>query len=130
MAINWLEVLGWGEEQLEDLRYTGFAYLRQGKYDIALPFFEALTVLAPMNSYDLQTLGAIFLQLNKPAEAIPYFNRALEIEVHRAPVLINLAKALVMVGHVNEGLELAMALQNDRDKAIANSARALVMAYT
>ena len=25
--INWQETLGWNEEQLEDLRYTGYAYI-------------------------------------------------------------------------------------------------------
>jgi predicted Zn-dependent protease len=130
MAINWMEVLKWTEEQLEDLRYTGFAYLRQGKYDIAVPFFEALIVLDPNNSYDVQMLGAIYLQLNQPDRAIPYLNRALEIEVHRAPVLINLSKALLMIGRTKEGLELANALQKDRDRSIANTARALVLAYS
>ena len=45
--INWRDKLGWDEDQLEDLRFAGYAYLRQGKYDIALAFFEALTVLDP-----------------------------------------------------------------------------------
>jgi hypothetical protein len=37
--INWLEKLKWSGEQLDDLQTAGFAYIRQGKYDIALPIF-------------------------------------------------------------------------------------------
>jgi regulator of sirC expression with transglutaminase-like and TPR domain len=68
--INWLEKLGWKEEHIEDLRYTGYSYIRQGKYDIALPFFEALTILDPESVYDAQTLGAIYLEINEPAKAL------------------------------------------------------------
>ena len=45
--INWLEELEWGEDQIEELRIAGYAYLRQGKYDIALKFFKALVILDP-----------------------------------------------------------------------------------
>lgn len=38
--INWRETLGWSEEILEEMRYIGFAYIRQGKYDIAIPFLK------------------------------------------------------------------------------------------
>ncbi len=38
--INWRESLGWSEEVLEEMRATGYAYIRQGKYDIALPFLK------------------------------------------------------------------------------------------
>ena len=50
--INWKDHLGWSEEQLEDLRYTGFSYIRQGKYEIALAFFEALVILDPSSVYN------------------------------------------------------------------------------
>jgi hypothetical protein len=41
-----------------------------------------------------------------------------------------MAKALFMLGKVDEGLQLADALKNDRDKTIANPAKALILAYT
>ena len=59
-TIKWMERLGWTEEHIEDLRYTGYSYVRQGKYDIALAFFEALAVLEPESAYDAQMLGAIY----------------------------------------------------------------------
>jgi predicted Zn-dependent protease len=128
--INWMEKLGWTDENTEDLRYTGFSYVRQAKYDIALPFFEALVVLEPDNAYDIQMLGALYLQLNQPEMAVPCFNRALELDTNHSPTLLNMAKALFMLGKVDEGLQLADALKNDRDKTIANPAKALILAYT
>src|ERR1700722_12917923 len=62
--INWKKELNWNEDQLDDLRFMAYAYIRQGKYDIALPIFEALSVIDSDNAYDAQTLGAIYLQLN------------------------------------------------------------------
>lgn len=38
--INWLQTLNWNDEQLEEMRYIGYAYVRQGKYDIALSFLR------------------------------------------------------------------------------------------
>lgn len=44
---NWLEILGWGSAEIDDLRIVAYSYLKQGIYDTALTFFNALTVLAP-----------------------------------------------------------------------------------
>ena len=49
--VNWLETLGWGEDELDDLRFVGYSYIKQGKYDTALTFFEALIVLSKNHSY-------------------------------------------------------------------------------
>lgn len=127
--INWMQELGWTDEQLEDLRYTGYSYLRQGKYDIALPFFEALVVLDPDSAYDAQTLGALYLQLNNPVKALKAFDRALKIETDHGPTLLNLTKALFMLGKKDEGLKLANILKNEPDASISNVAKALILAY-
>ena len=128
--INWLEKLGWTEENVEDLRYTGYAYVRQGKYDIALNFFEALAVLTPDEVYDAQTLGAIYLQLNKPQQAIIHFERALKLDPHHVPTLVNLSKTLFMIGRKQEGLKICHILKKDADPNIANVAKALILAYS
>lgn len=128
--INWLKSLGWNQEQLEDLRNAGYAYIRQGKYDIALPFYEALTVLDPESAYDAQTLGAIHLQLNNPVKALKYFDKALKINAEHSATLLNVAKALFMLGRKEEGLKLAQILSNEKDIAISNVARALILAYS
>lgn len=128
--INWQEKLGWNEEHLDDLRNTAFAYIRQGKYDIAKPIFEALVVLNHENAYDAQTLGALYLQLNNPTKALLYFEKALTIEGDHGPTLINVAKALFMLGKKEEGLRLVEILKNEPDFIIANTAKALIMAYS
>jgi tetratricopeptide (TPR) repeat protein len=128
--INWRETLGWTDEQLEDLRMTGYAYIRQGKYDIALKFFEALSVLDHDSAYDAQTLGAIYLQINNPTKALKCFDKALKIDADHAPTLLNLTKALFMLGKKEEGLKLANILKNEKDSFISNTAKALILAYS
>lgn len=127
--INWRDKLGWTEEQLDEMRFAGFSYIRQGKYDIALPFFQALVVLDPESSYDSQTLGALHLQMNNPELALKALDRALKIEADHGPSLLNLAKALFMLGRKEEGLKLAEILSREKDPAIANIAKALLLAY-
>lgn len=129
-GINWVDKLGWNEEQIEDLRYTGYSYIRQGKYDIALTFFEALTVLNPENAYDHQTLGALYIELGMPNKALKPLDKALQIEGDHAPTLLNLMKAFFMLGKVEEGLRLANILKNERIPAVSNMAKALLLAYS
>lgn len=128
--IKWREALGWTEEQLEDLRYTGYAYLRQGKYDIAISFFEALTVLDPESAYDAQTLGALYLQINNPQKALKCFDKALKLDADHGPTLLNLCKAFFMLGKKEEGLKLAHLLKNETDPRISNTAKALILAHS
>ncbi len=125
-----MKELKWTPEHLEDLRYTGYAYLRQGKYDIAINFFEALTIIDPESAYDAQTLGALYLQKGDPKAAIKWLDRALKIETDHAPTLLNMCKALFMVGRKEEGLKLANILKKESNLAIANVATALILAHS
>jgi predicted Zn-dependent protease len=127
--INWVEKLNWTDEHMEDLCYTGYSYIRQGKYDIALAFFEALAILEPHNPYHLQTLGAVYLELNQPAKALQYFDRALKLEHHHSPTLLNLAKAFFVMDKREEALKLVHILKMDSNLTIANTAKALILAY-
>jgi tetratricopeptide (TPR) repeat protein len=130
-SINWMKRLGWSDEHIEDLRYTGFSYIRQGKYDIALAFFEALVILEPESAYDAQTLGALYLQLNQPHKALKCFDRALKLETtDHGPTLLNLAKTFFAMGKKEEGLKLAQILKNEQNPAVANLAKALILAYS
>jgi tetratricopeptide (TPR) repeat protein len=128
--INWCEKLGLKDDHLDDLRLTGYAYLRQGKYDIAISFFEALTVLEPESAYDSQTLGALYIQLNKPKDALKWLERALKMEGDHSPTLLNLCKTFFMLGKKEDGLKLASILKNDLSPSISNVAKALILAYS
>lgn len=126
--IDWTKKLNWTSEQLDDLRFTGYAYLKQGKYDIAITFFEALAVLDPESAYDSQTLGALYLQMNEPKKALKWLDQALKIEGDHGPTLLNLCKALFMLGKKEEGLKLAHILKNEPNLQISNVAKALILA--
>lgn len=128
--IDWGKKLNWNHEQYEDLRYAGYAYLRQGKYDIAVSFFEALTVLDPSSAYDSQTLGALYLQMGQPQKAIKWLDHALKIEADHGPTLLNLCKALFMLGKKQEALKLANILKNEPSVVISNTAKALILAHS
>ncbi len=129
-TMNWMEKLGWTEEHIEDLRHTGYSYIRQGKYEIALTFFEALTILDPHQPYDMQTLGALYLEMNQPAKALQYFDRALKLEKDHGPTLLNVAKALLIMGRKTEGLKIAHVLKENPDGKVSNIAKALILAYS
>ncbi len=127
--VNWLEMLRWGDEQIEDLRTTGYAYIRQGKYNIGIPFFEALNVLEPENAYNAQTLGALYVQVGNPAKALRFLDKALKLEPRHGPTLLNLAKAFLMLGNKKEGLKLARILKKQKDKTLRSMAEALILAF-
>jgi tetratricopeptide (TPR) repeat protein len=130
-SINWMDKLKWTEEHIEDLRYTGFSYIRQGKYDIALAFFEALEILDPESAYDAQTLGALYLQLNQYQKALKCFDRALKLETEdHGPTMLNLAKTFFAMGKKEEGLKLVNILKNEKNPIVANVAKALLLAYS
>jgi tetratricopeptide (TPR) repeat protein len=128
--VNWKETLKWEQEQLDDLRFAGYSYLRQGKYDIAFTFFEALTILDPNNSYDNQTLGALYLQLGNPIKAMQYLDKALELEPNHVHTLLNLSKTMFLLGRKEEGLKLAKTLSKHKEPSVANIAKALLLAYS
>ncbi|MBM3202145.1 MAG: tetratricopeptide repeat protein [Chlamydiae bacterium] len=128
--VEWKQVLGWGEEEISDLRFVGYSYIKQGHYKTALKFFEALTVLEPESAYDMQTLGAIYLQLGDNLAALTTLEKALRLEAHHPATLLNRAKALLLLGYNKQGIMQAKALEGHPNLAIANQAEALLLAYT
>lgn len=127
--VNWLEVLDWGKDELEDLRFVGYSYLKQGKYDIALTFFDALVVLEPDNPYDLQTLGALHLQLSNNLLALNFIERSLKFAPDHLPTRLNRAKALFALGYKRQATRESEELTKCDDLSIADQASALLLAY-
>jgi tetratricopeptide (TPR) repeat protein len=126
---NWLEILGWGNAEIDDLRIVAYSYLKQGLYDIALTFFNALAVLAPPTFYDLQTVGALHLQMGNGLQALDYLDRALKLDPTHLPTQMNRAKAFFMLGYKRQGLVTATELAKNENKDIASQASALILAY-
>ena len=127
--VNWLEILGWGKEEISDLRSAAYSYIKQGIYDVALTFFDALSVLSPPIPYDLQTIGALYLQVGNGIKSLDYLDRALKMDPTHLPSQLNRAKALFMLGYKRQGLIQAMELEKCPDQDIASQASALILAY-
>lgn len=127
--IDWLSILGWNKEELEDLRFVGYSYIKQGKYDIAITFFEALVILAPESAYDLQTLGALYLQKGNNLMALNYIEKAIKLDPTHLPTLLNRTKALFALGYKRQALAQARALEKCAQEQIADQAQALILAY-
>ena len=128
-GINWLEILGWKQEQIEDLRYLAISYIKQGIYDTALTFYNSLAVLTTPTVYDLQTLGALHLQFGNGLKALDYLDQALKLVPHHLPTQLNRARALFLLGYKRQGLAQAIELEKSTDRSIASAASALVLAY-
>ena len=124
-----MDRLGWSHEEIADLRYAAYSYIKQGIYDVALTFFDALSVLSPPIAYDLQTMGALHLQLGNGLKALDFLDRALKMEPGHPPTQLNRAKALFMLGYKKQGLVQALALEKSEDQEMATQASALVLAY-
>jgi tetratricopeptide (TPR) repeat protein len=127
---EWLDLLGWSADEMEDIRFVGYSYVKQGKYQEALKFFEALVVLAEGNLYDLQTLGALYLETGNNLSALNYLERALKIDSSHEPTLLNRAKALFLLGYKRQALAQSSQLERSSDALVANQARALTLAYS
>ena len=127
--INWLDILGWNDAQLEDLRFVGYSYIKQGNYDIALKFFEALTVLNTKSAYDLQTLGALYLQTGNNLSALDFLERAIKLDNTHGPSLLNRAKALFLLGYKKQAVDQVHLLEKHPSPEIASQAKALANAY-
>lgn len=129
-TVNWRQVLGWTESQVEELSLTGYYYIRQGKYDVALPFYEALIIVDAEKAYNWQTLGALYLELGNTKEAVEHLEKALEMNPKHAPTLLNHTKALIELGELKRGLKMAKVLKNHSNSQISSFASALLLAYS
>jgi len=128
--VNWRELLGWNKEQLEELRFSGFTFLREGKYEKALLFFKTLVLLDPESAYDAQTLGALYLQMGDGERALEALNASLEIEPDHEPTLLNKVKTLLLLQRREEAFSIARQLQKSADLTISGDASALILAYS
>jgi len=127
--VSWLDLFGWTEDDLNGLRFVAYSYIQQRHYEIALKIFEALVVLSPSSSYDLQTLGALYLEIGDNLKALTYLDRALVYEPEHGVTLLNQAKALILLGYYKQGLRQMAVLKGHSDAIISRQAEALLMAY-
>ena len=125
----WKETLDWNDNTLKDIRFVGFAYIKEGHYETALKIFEGLLVLSEDNPYDLKTLGALHLQVGNPLLALQYLDKSLKKDPSDLQVQLNRTKALLTLGYRKQGISEARRLSYSSDETIAKSARALLLAF-
>jgi predicted Zn-dependent protease len=128
--MTWRKHLNWTEKQINDLRYAGYSYLKEGKYDIAITIFEVLIIVDNNNTYNMQTLGALYLENRKSIDALKYLDKALKSEPKHLPTLLNKAKALFTLGHTKQAIVISKELQKCEDTKIKNQAEALVLSFS
>jgi predicted Zn-dependent protease len=126
--MGWVDALGWTEETIQDLRALAYSYIQQGVYDVALTIFNALAVLTKQTVYDLQTLGALHLQLGNGLQALEYLDAALQEDPLHLPTQLNKAKALFILGRVEQGIAQAKLVAGQSEVELANQAEALIFA--
>ena len=127
--MNWLDLLNWSEMQTDELRSIGFSYLQQGKYDLAMVFFEALTILEADNPQDMQTLGALHLEKGNNLKALEYLDRSLQVKSDSS-TLLNRVKVLFKLGYKGQAITEARLLLKSDSSDIALQAQALIMAFS
>ena len=79
--------------QEEAIRTLGEAYLRQGKYRVALKHLKKAEALYPSDHLLQDDLGLAYLYLKDPDLAIFHFKKALEIKDDYSPARNNLGNA-------------------------------------
>lgn len=122
--------MGWNDQQLDELRLSGFSFLREGKYDKALLFFQTLVIVDPKSSYDSQTLGALYLQMGEKEKALKSLNQALQLQPSHEPTLLNKAKTLLLLDRKEEAFIIARNLLTSQDPSISGDASAIIAAYS
>lgn len=75
-----------------------------GDYATALAQYQAAVERNPQDAESLSNLGQVLVRLNRPKEAIPFFERALAILPSRWAYQFNLARALGLTGQWAESV--------------------------
>lgn len=126
---NWLERIGWSNNEIEDIRLIAYLYVKQGQYKTALILFEGLLLLKPENVYDLQSIGGIHLQMKNPLLALQYFDRALKVNPDHELTKLNRMKALLALGYRKQAYRASQDLLQSPNKEYAQTAEALLLSY-
>lgn len=120
------EELAISDDAIDQMRAMGYLYVRQGAYAIALKVFDALIALNPGVAYDLQTVGAIYLQQGDPLRSLEYLDRALQIEPEHPFTQLNRAKALLLLGYKKQSFQQAATLLRAKNPEVVAQAAALI----
>ena len=76
-----------------------------GDYATSLAQFQVAIEKNPQDADSLSNLGQVLVRLNRPADAIPYLQRAVAIAPDRWAYQFNLARALGLMGRMAESIQ-------------------------
>lgn len=93
------------KSQAEAIRNLGEAYLRQGKYRVALKQLKKAEEIYPSDHILQDDLGLAYLYLKDPDQAIFHFKKALEIKGNYTPARNNLGNAYAEKKEWNKAIE-------------------------
>lgn len=130
MAEDWLHKLGLSENELDDLRVLAYSYIRQGHYTTALKIYRGILVLSKKAPEDLETFGALLLQTGQHKESIEPLEKVLKIHKDHLKTRLNYAKALLLSGYRQRGIQECLDLMRCQEPRIASDAEALKLAYS
>lgn len=92
----------------------GDHFLRQKRYETALPYYREITVRQPDNAFAFYKIGYCFAALNRYQDAIAAYDRALQIRPDYYAAHANLSRALEKLGQMRAASEyMERALRND-----------------
>jgi tetratricopeptide (TPR) repeat protein len=83
----------------------GAAAYDSGDYAAALAQYQAAIEKNPQDADSLSNLGQVLVKMNRPADAIPYLERAASLSPDQWTYQFNLARALGLAGRVDESIQ-------------------------
>jgi len=99
-----LPTLGRDRPFLDPAGAASAAYA-SGDFAASLAQFQAAIARNPQDADSLSNLGQVLIKLNRPADAIPYLQRAVAIAPDRWAYQFNLARALGLMGRMDESIQ-------------------------
>jgi tetratricopeptide (TPR) repeat protein len=120
-------ILGWQQNDLSNLQFVAYNYIKQGKYDVAQTILEALEVLDPTDSYTLQTLGAVYIENKNPYGALNVLEKALQLDPLHELSQFNRIQALISLGLKKQALIDCEKMVNAKNPMLKAKAEAILL---
>jgi hypothetical protein len=121
---------GMGEDEMNALAGVAYERFESGILHEARDIFSGLVALSPKNPYFLSGLGAVYLRMNDPANALLYIDRALTYDPANVHTRVNRGEALLRLGRVEDALTQFQEVLSEpapEAEAALNRARVLIM---
>lgn len=107
----------------------GWVLQRDGKWQEALPDVQAVVGREPKNSMALLQLGRIYLELERPGDAVEFLRRAHELAPEHTGVLKQLHRALRRLGRDGEAAVILAKLKTAAPDRTPMKAEAQIFDY-